>query len=276
MRILYNNYVEDATITASSEATDYTFSVGLNDDRLSRVCRTTSDSSQYIDFDLGADKTANYICITGHNLTSSATVTLYGNSVNDFTNYVVSFSIPYADLQAYKIIDTDDVQYQTFKLVDESANYIVDENGNNIIGFTWNAYYRYWRITIDDSSNPDGYIEISKIYLGDYLQVYMDTGISIPHSSSSQVSKSVSGQLYGNRQLQYKAAKFTLSDVDKADIIPFWNTVDIVKPFWLIIWEEDTDIEPVIYCSLTKSLEYVKQPLNGNLYTVGMEIEEVF
>jgi len=139
--------------------------------------------------------------------------------------------------------------------------------------------YRYWRLSISDASNPDDYIEISKVFLGTHLSVYMDTGMSFNNDSNSSTSKSTSGQMYGNRQLQYKSAKFVLSDIDATKrtlIKSFWNSVDIVKPFWLIIWEDSLTVEDPIYCVLTKSLSWSRAVANGNLWSVAIEIEEIY
>ena len=77
--------------------------------------------------------------ILNHNLTSSADVTLIGSNTSDFS--VVGVAIP---LEAR---DTDPNIYY-------------------IASTLPNTGYRYWRISIDDSSNPDGYLEVGTIVFG--------------------------------------------------------------------------------------------------------------
>lgn len=248
MYILYNNRIEGATITALTEHPDYPFSTAFTDVRLSRVGRTLADSAQTFVFDLLSAVAVSKVMIQDHNFTSGATITLEANTSNSWGSPAYTTSLSYNETYIYKDLITD----QT---------------------------YRYWRLTVNDASNPDTYLEISKVYLGTYLSVYMDTGIALDNNSNSSTSKSTSGQLYGNRQLQYKAAKFNLSDINvtlRTQIKTFWEANDIVKPFWLIIWEEDLTVEAPIYCCLTKPFSWGKMAVNGNLWTLAIEIEEVF
>jgi len=248
MFILFDNHVEGATITASTENPDYDFTTAFNDDRLSRVGRTVSDTSQTIIFDLLTAVAVSKVMIEKHNFSSGVTLTLEANATNVWTSPSYTTSLTY------------------------SADYVYKD-------LTANQTYRYWRLSVSDASNPDDYIEISKVFLGTHIAVYMDTAMVLDYDSNSSVSKSVSGQVYGNRQLQYKKAKFNLSDITPANRIllkSFWNVVDIVKPFWLIIWEESLTVEPPIFCCLTKPLSWNKTVAEGGLFSCAIEIEECF
>jgi hypothetical protein len=72
-------------------------------------------------------------------LTSSAVVYLLGNSTNTWTSPAYSQAVTYAQLQMM----------------------LFGENGLHIVGL------RYWRLKIIDPSNTYGYIELSKVFLGD-------------------------------------------------------------------------------------------------------------
>ena len=101
----------------------------------------------------------------------------------------------------------------------------------------------------------------------------------IPNKSNSLAQKSTSGQLYGDRRLNYKSATVNFSGITETErqlIKTFWNTVDVVQPFILLIWEDDLDVEEPIYCSLTKELEWNKADVFGLLWTLSLEFEEVF
>lgn len=248
MFILYQNRVEGATITASTENPDYDFTTAFNDDRLSRVGRTVSDTSQIIIFDLLSAVAVSKLMVEKHNLSASATITLEGNATNVWTAPTYTTSVTY------------------------NADYIYKDLGAN-------QTFRYWRLSISDASNPDGYLEISKVFLGTHIAVYMDTAMTLDNDTNSTVAKSTSGQVYANRQLQFKKAKFGLSDITPADRLllkTYWNVVDICKPFWLIIWEESLDVEPPIYCNLVKPISWNKTVAEGGLFSASIEIEESF
>ncbi len=90
--------------------------------------------------DLGSAQTINTCILADHNLTSSATVTLSGNATD-------SWGSPSYSLAILSSANTD-----------PSVNYISES-------------YRYWRLLFDDTSNPDGFISIGKLYLGTYTEL---------------------------------------------------------------------------------------------------------
>ena len=107
----------------------------------------------------------------------------------------------------------------------------------------------------------------------------IDTGVSLPTKTNSITAKSTSGQLYGNRVLQYKAAEFTMSNIkrsQKAEINTCWQAVDIVEPFFMLIWEDSLDVEDPVYCAFTEELEWNKQSVDGDIWSLTMKIEECF
>ena len=85
MIILYDNKVQDATITATVENPDYPFSSALLDSRLTRVGKTIDVEDQSILFEFADDITSEYAIILKHNFTSSATVKLQANTSDDWT-----------------------------------------------------------------------------------------------------------------------------------------------------------------------------------------------
>lgn len=285
MYILYNNHVEAATITASPEDSDYSFSTAFKDERLSRVGRTTSEDLSTITFDLGSEKSVDKVMIYGHNFSSGAEIILQANYSNSWTSPAYSVTLFVANPEPaveYTLIDEDGSP-----LIDDDGAYLIDEyfSGNNINDLTeYYLYYklattqtfRYWRLVIYDS-NSDNYTEISKVFLGQHLEFEIDTGIALSDKSNSTSTKSESGGIYGNRKLQYKAAEFTVSVIDedlRQNIKAWWNAVDVVKPFYMLIWEDDLDVEEPLYCNLTKELNWKKRSEHGGVWDLGFEVEE--
>jgi len=244
MKILYDNKI--AEISVEVENPDYPFSSALLDPRLTRVGKTIDVEDQVIKF--SDTITADYCVILSHNCTASATVTLEGNDTDSW--------------------DTPSLQ-ESFSIAGDSL----------IVSFT-SAEYDYWRITIDDPTNTATGIEIGYIFLGTALDMPgFNRPKKIEHKSNSLAQKSTSGQLYGDRRLKYKAAEITFPDVSETQrqlIKTFWDTVDVVQPFTLLIWEDDLDVEEPIYCSLTKELLWEQQDIEGLTWTLTLEFEEVF
>ena len=249
MRILNNNYVKTATITPYTETPQYEFDTAFKDVRLTRVGRTLDDTSQYIDFDLGSAKAVNYICVLAHNLTSSATVTIMANSTQSWSTPPVSENLTVADKIIYN--------------------------------FTATKTYRYWRLNISDSTNPDTYIEISKVYIGDYIQLpYMAKNQKIPTASTSDVSESNGGQVFGNAGYfyQYGTINFSvIEDSEKLTLDTLFRTVDKYIPVILLIWENDLDIQDGIYARITSDFDFTRvEGMIDRRWSLGFSFKEVF
>lgn len=281
MRILYNNLIKTATIAASSENENYPFSTALNDSRLSRYARTTSNITQWIKFSFSTHQYIDYIAILNHNISERATIVLEANNEDSWATPAYSLTIPFT-LKSSNLYD----------LVDESYNNIIDESGNLIVGgdYIYNSdliaevdntnSFLYWRLTIDDPNNTDGFLQISKIFLGESLDMPgMNLDQSIFRKSTATARKSNSGQLYGEKRLKYKTASISFSDVTntkKEEINTFFDYVDLSEPFILIMWEDNLDIEPPIYVNLTKDIEYNRMTYQGLLWQFTLNIEECF
>lgn len=249
MIILADNFVKGATITALTENPDYTFTDAFNDDRLSRVARTVSDTSQTIIFDLLSAVVVSKLMIQKHNFTSGVTLTLEANATNVWTAPSYTTSLTYSADYIYK----DLVTPQT---------------------------YRYWRLSISDASNPDDYIEISKVYLGSFVQFpHMAKDQKMPLTSTSSQSISTSGQVYGNSGYFYRSASINfknITDTERKAINTMFLSVDIISPVWIIIWESDLTLETPIYSILTSDLQWQRADSIGMKWTLTLNFREVF
>lgn len=145
IRILYDSDTWDAaTITSSSETGDLADD-NVVDDRVAKPWRTTGVSSEWIKFDLGSAVSLTCLGMFGFNLTSSATVTLQANSIDDWT------TPPF----------------------DQTLTLVTDTDGNvleRLVHFPSTSAYQYWRVTFADASNSDGYIEVGRIKAGSYYE----------------------------------------------------------------------------------------------------------
>lgn len=246
MIIQYINKVETATITASSNNPDFTFAVGLIDSRLSRISRTLDVDDEWVKFAFTGATSATYISIFNHNFTSSATVTIQGNATDAWTSPSFEQVLTVAD---------------------------------NMCVSLGSQSYQYYRLRIQDATNTDGYIEIGGIYLGGHLSMPgFEPAVNITEKSNSESEKSISGQLYGDKRLQYKTVETTftsISQTDKDAISALFAEVDRTKPFVMFLWEDDPTIFPPLYCNLTSDLAWQK-PKYQLSYSLKLTFEECF
>ena len=247
MLILYDNHVFNATISSFTENPDYSFDTALKDTRLSRIGRTTDDDDQWLKFTFSAAVNVDYACILAHNISSGATVKIQANATDVWTSPSIDVAMTY------------------------NADYIIH-------AFSSTQSYQYWRIFIDDASNPDNYVSVGQVFLGEKLTMPgMDGAQVLPKKSNSVATKSISGQLYGDVRLKYKSAEVMfplITETQRTAINKFFDTVDVVRPFILLIWENNLDVEPLIYCALTEELTWTKLAQSAVNWTLSLTFEE--
>jgi hypothetical protein len=249
MILLHDNFVfyDGVDIFSLSELPGNTFDEALIDRRLARQGITVDDENQYLQFDLLTAKTVKYFAMMNTNITATATVTVHGNDTDDFTSPEVSFT--------------------------------PDKYGNDFISEI-DEEYRYWRIEIDDVGNPDDKIKIGLVYLGGAIVCPgMEPGMNIPRVSNSVTQKSVTGQVFADRRIQFR--KFGVSFIDiehdeKLLLDDVWLKNDVTVPLIVLIWENDLDVELPMYSTLTKGFEWSRSQSDGLLWRLSLEFEECF
>lgn len=125
----------------STETGDFS-PFNLNSDIVEKTWRSNGVTSG-LTLDCDTERTQGVfldtLAILNHNMTSSASLSLIGSNVSNFS--VIGISIP---LQV--------------RADDPNVYYIAPELPN--------AGFIYWRLAIDDGSNPDGYVEVGTVIFG--------------------------------------------------------------------------------------------------------------
>jgi hypothetical protein len=248
MRILWNNEFDKYTITANSEASGYPAS-NLQDISRKKVTRTTGVSSEWWKIGNGTDKIKiSSIAIAEHNFTSGATVKLQGNDTDVWTSPAKEEVIAYdADI---------------------------------MVKFFTSGEYYYWRLLVQDPSNPDGYIEIGRISAGEYLQMPgIEPGFKYPKRTTSERDFTVTGQVYGDKGIMQRTAGFIfpiIEDSERVDIDEMWDAVINIVPLFLIIYENSLDIIPVLYCVIDQEDIPWQKSENGLNWSMEINFLEVF
>ncbi len=101
------------------------------------------DGPTWIRADLGSARRVRACFILDHNFSSGATLTLQANSTDDWVSPAYEQGLTYHEAK---------------------------------IGLFLDQTYRYWRLAAEDQSNPDGYLEVGELFLGDGL----DSGLILP------------------------------------------------------------------------------------------------
>jgi len=183
LRIAYNDQAKLQAVTASTENAQYP-AVNAVHPHLSRAWRSTACAAEWIKFDAGAGLTIPFdtACIVGHNLTSAAVVRV---QTDDADGWAPPGGMNLSGDPTRSIIFVDLRPSPTAR--------------------------RYARMYIEDAANPDGYIEIGRVFLCTRFEgETIDRGLKVSIEDSTVVSRSLTGQLFADIGVQQKVYAFSL------------------------------------------------------------------
>jgi len=136
---------------------------------------------EYVTFDVGYNADGLFFALIGpkgspFGFSQNAVITIQGNSINDFSAPPFSVEADYSDEGIYKFFD-DQTTYS----------------------------YRYWRILIDDKTNPNGpnALNISHLFLGNYTTFTtrnLNQVFSLNYLDQSNVQSSINGGRFFNER----------------------------------------------------------------------------
>lgn len=125
---------------------------------------------------------------------------------------------------------------------------------------------RYWRLYIQDRTNPLGYIELAKLYLGDYFNPARGrVQFPLKHAfiDRSETHMSEGGQTYSDAREQSAEYQATWVGLQKADIEEFktiFETYGTARPFFI---SADTasvfssaNNRRILFCKFTDAPDY--------------------
>ena len=246
MRLLYKERSKDATISANSQSVNYPVS-NVIDSRLSRLYRTDGVTTADIKFNLGSAQDISSVAIANHNITSGASITLYGNTSSSFASPAFTQVLTWDEDIILQIFGTET--------------------------------YQYWLIKIVDPSNPDGYIEVGRAWIGEYFQTPgVAPTVSVDYNSASSKARSIGGQTY--LDINYKYTNFgirhsAITFAEKAEFQEVLDTVDTGIPYFIEFDETCSDLTRY-YVTLNQEGYRFTTLSNNQYYTVSYEmIEEV-
>lgn len=255
-------------ITATATATP---SANLQKDAKSLIWRSAGTSAT-LTVAFGSAKTVRGVVLPFTNLTATATINVTVVGGSGYTTGAV-LACP------YKQADSWDSSYLP--------------QGANSYAYGAGAYARVWfptaqsctglTIVITDTNNTAGYVEASRLVIGDYWSPTYNTsfGLMAAPKSLSTNSRTESGDLVTNRGIQYNTMSFDLTWLNPADRLIFTKIIKsngINKGLLISLFPdaaEDYDKEQTfqIYGKLTQVPD-LTHPMY-TMYSSKVDIEEI-
>lgn len=187
-------------------------------------------------------------------ITSGAVLKLQGCSTSNFAAPEYEADIPYFD----------------------NVLALEDPNGLHTSGL------RYWRLYIEDVSNPNGYVELGEVFLGDYDDLTRGNAVYPFSNTLGDLSDKVTsegGQVYASKnnvtqkiQLQWQG--LTKGDLEYLESI--FNEVGFFKPFFMSFDRQEafsSDGETwVRFCRFDNEMEF--QLVSPNNFSASWNLKE--
>lgn len=243
MRLHWDNLIDTATLSTDNGDPNYPLS-SIQAIHLTEAFRFADMAGGYIDIDLGSAKAVSSIGIIG-NLSASATITLKGNSSESWAAPPLDETITAAD--------------------------------RNLIHYFTEATYRYWRLEIADSGNPDGYIEVSRVFLGTYAQLPgIRPEMSLAREDLSSREFSPTGQPFSvvrPKRISFNVDFPSIEEKDRESLLSAFNKNGIHYPMFIAVWEESFDVQEPVYGLFNENIEFNKAG-SGVLWSASLSFIE--
>jgi len=247
MRIAYNNLIDDlvlADFTASTQATGFPIT-NVQEQRLSVRWRTTSPTAQSVIIDMGSAVSVTVAALGGHNLSASATTTIAGGTSASVFTTAVSIT-RHADL---------------------------------MLSFFASKTYRYWRLSITDPTNTDGYIEVGRLWLGTYITVSPSSLLDfrVTKKRSDMVTIGKNRQKYASAGEGWREFGLSFPATGATTLSAIQTMYDTVGNHTSMIFcNFDTDVSyPLVYpCYVSVKGDIAFQHDKRQRYTYGLTLEE--
>ncbi len=235
LQLLYKNDFDDATAAATSSASGFPLTNAGANSKAS-VWRSTSLSSQTISGDwAGTAKTINCVALAFTNLIEGSTVRvkLY-QEIADVSPYYDS-----GVRTVWFAYDPPD-GFTTIGLIAFPFG-----GGVHFPVFFNAATVKKFEIIVTSSGNPDGYIEVGRVLIGNAWspEHNAEYGATIGHVDESEINRTAGGQ-YVDRRGMHKTISFDLrylSDSDRSELSSIVRRNGKRSPVFVSMYPDETD-----------------------------------
>lgn len=224
--ILWENLHKIATLSSSSESPDWPLSF-LKNQIPSLFHKTIGKDSEWWKWDLGEAKDISIFIFWNHNFTDNASIRLQANSVDSWTSPPLDEELDWMELKIIK-------------------------------KFSSPKSYRFWRLLVQDSTNPDGYLQAGWAFLGSFFSTYyrpekrswrLIDPSKVLVSDAGQESAVVKPKIY-NRTYSFTALPG--SDIKRLETI--FGVLGNTEGFFII--DNDDDLESTFYVRLITDFSF--------------------
>lgn len=280
--IAYRNYADECTLSGGSYTSGLPLT-NLQQRQITRRARSTNAlaaSTQFVAA-LTRARPLRVLALISSNLSTAATYRFRVYTDAGLTALVYdsgTLSVFPEWMYAYGTLEWEDPRFWDGRPLAEDAQYF---SSDVIHPLTQLCLGRYIKCEIVDTANPDGFVELGRLYVGDaWLPTYnMTYGASIGHSDLSTATSSPGGQEYFTEQAVRRTVRFELPWMDEAEAMgQAFDMQRIAKTVNEVLYMWDPDDVPNhkrrSFMGRMAQLDPISHPfLNSN--TTAYQIQEV-
>ena len=236
-RLLIKNLADYAAISASPSLIPSLLETYLQMPARNKTARTTSLASQDIKLSWAADQRVNMVALRYHNLTTSAQLRVRTYTDSAWTTGLIDNAA--ANCFAYTgLSDKVDLLDPDFRIFKNSPRY-----------FTLATNVRSMIITVIDPTNPDGYMDFSRLFVGEYWEFaygapYNNAPVSF--GDMSVQGRSDSGNIVTDKRGRYVIAginpEFITMAADYKELAAAAMSLGLSKDFWFSTYPKEGTI----------------------------------
>lgn len=264
----------------------------LQDRRLSRVARSATAATADTQFtlDLGRSASISVIAVVRHNLSTSATWRLRVASEPDFTSPVYDNALalppgagpglPFAWPTIYPLtmLEWEDDNFWTGTVSEEER---LGYPSLLLVVLPQMTAGRYLKIEINDEANPEGYIELGRLFVGRAWRPHYNagSGASIGWESDTGVQRALSGTPYFDHKAGRRVTRFDLGGLSRDEamirVFELQRRAGLDGEI-LLVWDSGDAMNLIrqSYLGRQRQLSLIAQAFINNHSTV-FEIEEL-
>lgn len=215
----YPNRADETTLSGGSWETTLPLA-NLKDRIIAHVARSTDDatSSTKFDIDLGKSRMIGLFALAGHNLSVDATIKITGATSQANLTSSPFYTTGWIDVWPTGAIPLDMLEWEddNFWLGTITAEARAAYNTPFIKAITKNSL-RWWRVEIDDTTNPDGYVQVGRLFLSDsWTPTYnMSYGASLAVEDPGSVEESEGGTEFFDVRAKFRTLNLDLDFVSE-------------------------------------------------------------
>ena len=276
----YQNRIDESTFETYGSWETTLPLLNLKNRLLSKVARSVdaTATSTCLRFAIAKDRVVGVLAVANHNLTVDATFRyrIYSDSGYSTMVYDSGTLNVWPDMP-YGYYEWEEEPFWDLSMTDEqrilSAKTLIHIQTN-----ITNA--RYYQIEFFDTANPDGYVQLGRIFLGTKYQpeANMNLGASIGLETDTLVDKALGGAEFFDRRESFRVARFTLDYLNQSDSIINSDMMRIsgIDAEVVFVWDNSTDIirNRRGFLGRLRSLSQIEQPYNTRFQTT-YEIKEL-